>query len=79
MRIISISVAPPKVAKARTMVTIGCRWRRHCERLYRAKLRQCKYGLSNDGEKKFYNISERTLATSKKKKIPNSEKNSRQN
>ncbi len=42
IRIISISVTTPKVAKARTMVTVMC----HCHQHYRAKLRQCKQGLS---------------------------------
>jgi hypothetical protein len=69
MRIISISVAPPKVAKARTMVTIGCRWRRHCDRHYRAKLRHCKYGLSNDGEKSFITFSKEPWRHQRRRKF----------
>jgi hypothetical protein len=38
-----ICFAPPKVAKARTMVSVACRCRLH----YRDKLRQCKHGLRN--------------------------------
>jgi len=37
-----ISVVQPKVAKARTMVSVACRCCRH----YRDKLYLCKYGLS---------------------------------
>jgi hypothetical protein len=35
-----ICVAPPKVAKARTMVSVACRWH------YNNKLHQCKHSFS---------------------------------
>ena len=36
-----ICVVPPKVVKARTMVSIAC----HCRRHYRDKHHRCKHGL----------------------------------
>ncbi len=43
-----ICVAPPKMAKARTMVSVTCRY---CW-CYHNKLHLCKYGLMNDSVKK---------------------------
>jgi len=51
------SVAPPKVAKARTMVTVAC----HCRLHYRAKLRQRKHRLWTNVEQGISACNEKTL------------------
>jgi len=45
-RIVSFYVAPPKVAKVSTMVTVASHCPRHYHGRYRSKLRQCKYSFN---------------------------------